>query len=203
MQGTADFHHQIAYPVFPHPDSLFEHAAAFATAIAMLHAHPSPRDLPVVRLLGGRQRLPARLLRGLKDLDALQCEPLQASVLQPWTARRQRRRRRIRHALVVDAARRGLTQEHEAQRGLDQQEVFAPRPFFLAAIPRLLCSRVCGTRDGSLGAVMTKRGSTAGVGACTASDGATTAGRSASVPPRWWRKASPLRQGASPTVRQA
>jgi hypothetical protein len=64
----------------------------------------------------------------------------------------------------VDAARHGLTEAHDAQRGIDQQEVLQPMPFVLAALTRLLCSRVCGARDGSLGAVMTKRGATAGVG---------------------------------------
>lgn len=203
MQGTADFHHHVAHPVFPHPDGLFEHAAAFDTAMDMFDAYPSPCHRAVVRLLFGGQLVPAWFLGWLKDLHALQREPLQAQVLQQLTPRRQRIRRRIRHTCVVDAARSGLAQEHDAQRGIDQQEVLQPRPFFLAALPRLLCSRVCGARDGALGAVMTQRGATAGVGACTASDGANTEGQSATSLPREWRKASRPRQGASPKVRKA
>jgi hypothetical protein len=200
MQGTADFHYHIAHPVFPHPDGLFEHTAAFDTALDMFDAHPSPRNRPVVCLLFGRQRFPTWLFCGLENLHTLQSEPLKAEVLQPLTPCRQRVRRHIGHALVVDAARRGLTEEHDAQCGIDQQEVFQPMPLFLAAITRFLFSRVCGARDGSLGAVVTQRGGTAGVGGCTASDDAE--GRSASVPPRCWRKASTLRQGASPKVRK-
>jgi hypothetical protein len=165
MQSTADFHHHVAHPGFPHPDGLFEHAAALHTTINMFDAHSAPRDLSVVRFLCGRQLFPARLLRGLEDLHALQRDPLKAQILQQLTPRWQRIWRRVGHALVMDAARSGLTQEHDTQRGIDQQEVFQHMPFFLAAITRFLFSRVCGARDGSLGAVMTKRGTAADVGA--------------------------------------
>src|SRR5262245_49258282 len=119
------------------------------------------------------------------------------------TPRRQRVRRPIGQALIVDTAWRGLTEDHDAHRRIDQQKVFQHMPLFLAAITRFLFSRVCGARDGSLGAVMTKRGTTAGVAASSASDGATAEGASASGSPREWRKASSVRQGASPMVRMA
>ena len=120
MQGTADFHHHIAYPLLPHPDGLFQHATAFDAAIDMFDAHPTPRDLPIVRLLGGRQRVPARFLRRLEDRDAVPRAPVKAQVLQPLALRRQRIRRGIGQALVVDAARHRLTEEHDAQCGIDQ-----------------------------------------------------------------------------------
>src|SRR5262249_14006848 len=44
MQCTANFHHHIAYPLFPHPDGLFERATTFDTAIDMCDAHPSARQ---------------------------------------------------------------------------------------------------------------------------------------------------------------
>jgi len=118
------------------------------------------------------------------------------------TPRRQRIRRRVRNALVVDAARVGITQEQNAQRRVDEQDVFQHVPLFLAAIARFLFSRVCGARDGSLGAVMTKRGGAAGGRAWAASDAANANGRGGNAPPSRWRKASTLRQGASPTVRR-
>src|SRR5262249_6661343 len=203
MQCTANFHHHVTYPVFPHPDGLFERATTFDTAIDMFDAHPSARDLPVVRLLFWGQLVPARLLRGLEDLHTLQGEPLKAQVLQQLTALRQGIRGRIGDALVVDATPMRLAQEHNAHRGVDQHQVFQHMPFFLAAITRFLFSRVRGARDGSLGAVMTKRGAAAGVAAWPASDGADSKGSSASASPRWWRKASTLRHGASPKVRKA
>src|SRR5712691_3696751 len=201
MQCTADFHHHVANPVFPHPDGLFEYAAAFDTALDMFDAHPSSSDLPVVLFLFWRQRLPTRLLRWLEDVHSLQCEPLKAQVLQQLAPSRKRIRCRIGYPFVVDASRMGLTQEHEAQCGIAQQEVFQHMPLFLAAITRLLFRRVCGARDGSLGAVMTQRGAAAAGAAWTVSDGADAKGRSTHSPSRGWRTASTLRQGASPKVR--
>ena len=43
MRGIADFHHHVAHPVFPHPDRLFEHAAAFDTGVEMFNT-----DYPVL-----------------------------------------------------------------------------------------------------------------------------------------------------------
>ena len=202
MQGTADFHHHIAHPVFPPPDGLFEHTAAFDTAIDLFDTHPSPRKRAVIRFLFCGQLVPARLLRGLEDVHALQREPLKAHVSQQLTPSRKRIQGRIGHALVVDAARRGLTQEHDTQRGVDQQEIFQPMPLFLPAIARLLFRRIVGARDGSFGAVMTKGGMASGVAAGTASDRADASGTGGNASPGHWRKASILRQGASPKVRK-
>ena len=198
MQGTADFHHHIAHPVFPPPDGLFKHTAAFDPALDMFDPYPSPSTLPVVRFLFWRQLSPARLLRGLDALPALQRARLKAHVLQQRASGRQRRRCRVGDALVVDASRLGLPQEQEAQRGVEQQEGVQHRALFLPARARFLCRRIVGARDGSFGAVMTKRGA-----AWTASDGAADAkGTGGPSPPRCWRKASTLRQGASPKVRK-
>ena len=43
-----------------------------------------------------------------------------------------------------------LTQEQNPPGGIEQQDVFDHVPLFLAAITRLLFSRVVGARDGSL-----------------------------------------------------
>ena len=192
MQSTADFHHHVAHPVFPHAHGLFQHATTFDTAIDMFDAYPTPRDLPVIRLLLWRQRLAAWLLRRLEELHALQRASLQPQILQELTPRWQWIRGRISQTLVMDAARSGLTQEDDAQRGIDQQQIFQHMPLCLAAITRLLFSRVCGARDGSLGAIMTKRGTAAGA------DGI----GSPPSPSRWWRRLSRLRHGASPKVRK-
>src|SRR5438128_3631445 len=198
MQGTADFHHHVAHPLFPHPDGLFEHAAAFDTAMYIFNAHPSPRYLAIARFLLLGQLLPARLLRRLEDVHALQREGLKTRVLQQVTPSRQRIRCRVGDALVVDASRMGLTQKQDAQRGVDQQEVFQHVALFLAAIARFLWSWSLGARDGALGTVMTKRG--AGAGGSSASEDASNRG-GASTPKRW-RKASTVRQGASPKARR-
>src|SRR5262249_18989633 len=122
--------------------------------------------------------------------------------LQEMTPRWQGIRGRISQTLVMDAARSRLTQEDDAQRGIDQQQIFQHMPLCLAAITRFLFSRVCGARDGSLGAIMTKRGAAAGVVAWMLAEGANGIGRSSPAPSRWWRKVSMLRHGASPKVRK-
>jgi len=162
MQSTADFHHHVAHPFFPHPDRLFEHAAAFDTAVDLFDAHPSPRYRSIVLFLLRGQLLAARLLRRLEDVHALQRERLKALILQEVTPRRKRIWRRGRSALVMDTARMGLTQEKNGQRSVHQQKVFQHVPLFLAARARVLFRRVGGTRNGSLGAVMTKRGAAVG-----------------------------------------
>lgn len=202
MQGTADFHHHVTYPLFPHPDGLFEHAAALDTAIDLFAAHPSPRDLAMARFLLRCQLLPARFLRRLEDVHTLQGEGLKTRVLQQGTPSRQRRRCRVGDALVVDASRMGLTQKQDAPRGVDQQEVFQPVALFLAARARLLWSGSLGARDGALGAVRTKRGAAAGVSSDSEDANAEDASdRGGTSTPSRWRKASPVRQGASPKVR--
>ncbi len=203
MQGTADVHPHVAHPLFPHPDGLFAHAAAFDTALDMFDAHPSPRYLAIARFLLRCQLLPARLLRRLEDVHALQGEGLKTRVLQQVTPRRQRIRCRVGDALVVDASRMGLTQKQDAQRGVDQQEVFQHVALFLAALARLLWSWILGARDGALGAVMTKRGAAAGVSSDSEDTNSEDASdRGGTSTPSRWRKASTVRQGASPKVRR-
>src|SRR5713101_4341963 len=98
MQSTADFHHHVARAFFPYPDRLFEHAAAFDTAVDMFDAHPSPRYLSIFLFLLRGQLLAARLLRRLEDVHALQRERLKALILQEVTPRRKRIWRRVRSA---------------------------------------------------------------------------------------------------------
>ena len=78
MECTADFHHHVAYPGFPYPNGLFEHAAAFDAAVDMFDAYAPSRDLPITRFLGAREPFPPWLLHRLNDLYAVQRERLKA-----------------------------------------------------------------------------------------------------------------------------
>jgi hypothetical protein len=201
MQRTADFHHHVANPRFPHPDGFFEHTAAFDTAVDMFDAYTPPRELPIPCFLRPRQLMSAGLLHGLDDVYTVPRERLKAQILQQLTPRWQRIRRGVGDAFVMDTARMRVTQEEDAQRRVDQQQVFQHVPLFLAAIISFLFGRVVGTRDGSLGAVMTKRGATEEGAARTSSAGDASSGPDDSSTPRRARKAATLRQGASPKVR--
>jgi hypothetical protein len=202
MQRTADFHHHVAYAGFPHSDRLFEHTAAFDAAVDMLDAYAPPSQLPIPRFLGPRQLVPTRLLHGLEDVHAVQRECLKARILQQLTPCRQRIGCGIGDTFVMDTARLCLAQEEDAQGAIDQEQVFQHVPLFLAAITRFLFSRVVGARDGSLGAVMTKRGATGGGVLCPASAGDMSSDKEGTSTPRRVCTASTLREGASPMVRR-
>jgi hypothetical protein len=184
MQRTADFHHHVANPSFPHADRRFAHAAAFDTAVDLFNAHAPPRALPIPRFLGPRQRMPTGLRRGLDDVHAVQREGLKARILQQLTPRRQRIGCGIGEALVMDTTRRRLAPEEDAPGLIEQEKVFQHVPLFLAAITRFLCRRVVGAWDGSLGAVVTQRGATGGGAPCPASAGDGSKGRDGTSTPR-------------------
>ena len=203
MQRTADFHHHVANAGFPHSDRLFEHSAAFDAAVDMLDAYAPPSKLPIPHFLCPRQLVPTRLLRGLEDVHAVQRAGLKARILQQLTSRRQRIGCGIGEAFVMDTTRMRLAQEEDAQGAIDQEKVFQHVPLFLAAITCFLFRRVVGARDGSLGAVMTKRGATGGGVLCPASAGELSSDKDGTSTPRRACKASTLREGASPIVRRA
>src|SRR4029450_12737628 len=177
MQRTADLHHHVANAVFPQPDGLFEHTAAFDAAIDMVDAHAPPRALPTPRLTGPRRLMPARLLRRSDAVLPVQRECLKAQISQQLAPCRQWIGRGIGDALIMDTARMRLTEKQNAQGPIDQQEVFEHVPPFLAAIASFLFSRVVGARDGALGAIMTKRGAAGGGAVRPASVRAGSSGR--------------------------
>ncbi len=162
MQRTADFHHRVANPGFPQPAGLLAQAAAYDAAVALFDAHAPPRHLPMARFPGSRQRSSTWLLPRLHALHAVQRARLTAQVLHQLTPGRQGIGRGVGGALVLPTARMRVTPEQDTQGGIDQQDMFEPRPLLLAAITRLLFSRGVGARDGALGALMTTRGATGG-----------------------------------------
>jgi hypothetical protein len=202
MQRTAAFHHHGANPVFPQPARLFEPTAALDAALDLCDAHPSPSTLPLARVLGACPRFPRRLLRRLEEVHPRPRARVKPQVLEPRTPRWQRRGRGVGAARVMDPAWRRRTQAEEAPGPIDQEAVWQHGTRLLAAIARLLCSRLMGARDGALGAVMTNRGAAGGVAAWTASAGEASTGWGGPSPSRRARQASTRRQGASPQGRR-
>src|SRR5215510_2551742 len=86
VQGTADGHHQITDACFPQADAVFHDAAAFDTAVDMLHPYPTSMQGPLGPLLLSCQLLAARFLGGHEDLDRGQREGQAAQLLQQPTA---------------------------------------------------------------------------------------------------------------------
>src|SRR5262244_1999223 len=68
VQGTTEFHHQIADALLPQTDPVFDDAAALDAAVDVLDAEPPLIEDLVGQLLLQRQLCPAGLLRRHEDL---------------------------------------------------------------------------------------------------------------------------------------
>jgi len=109
----------------------------------------------------------------------------------------------------MGAAAVGVAQEEDAEEGIDQQDIFDRVVSFLAALTRLLFTRVVGADDAPFGPVMGTRGEagtaagmgTTGVG--SSASGVTTVAAAASETPRRWARAARERAGASPRAHSA
>src|SRR5712691_3173794 len=88
MQGTTEFHDQIADTLCPQTDPVFDDATALDTTVDMLNAEPALVQGLVGELLLPRELLATGFLRRHKDLDLGQREGQKAQILQQPTARR-------------------------------------------------------------------------------------------------------------------
>src|SRR5438876_7145790 len=72
MQGTTEFHHEIADAVLPQPDPVFDDTAALDAAVDMLDPQPTLVQRLVRQLLFQRQLSAAGFLRRHEDRDLRQ-----------------------------------------------------------------------------------------------------------------------------------
>ena len=189
MQGTADFHDQIADTDLPKAAGVVDDATALDTAVDMLDAHATARDASIRGLLRASEFASPGLARWHDDLDMVERKGQEAKILEQPATRRQWVRGRIRNPLVVGAAGIGVTEKEDRERRVDQQHIFHRVAFFLAAIIARLLSRVLGAPDAAFGAIVPKRGERgAAVGESDGVDdlsgGTTRAAASTSATPR-------------------
>jgi hypothetical protein len=209
VQGTAQFHHQIADPVFPQTDAVFHNTTALDATVDMLDAEPAMVQGLVGEFFLQRQLLAPRFLGRHEDLDLRQCERQETQILQEPTPCGQGIRRRVGNGLVMDATAIGVAEEKDDEQRIDQQDIFDRMVLFLAAITVRLFNRVLGADDAPFGAVMGKRGDAgaaagpATTGADSSSSGVTTVAASASETPSRCARAVRERAGASPRARSA
>jgi hypothetical protein len=210
MQGTTDFHEQIADARLPQATGVVDDAAALDAAVDMLDAHAATREASIRGFLRAREGPPPRLLRRHDDRDVVEGERQEAQILEQPAARGQRVRGGISDALIVGTARIGLTEREDRECRIEQQDIFDGVALFLAAITARLLSRILGAFDAPLGPIVAKRGEEgAGAGAAVGrsadgsapSIGATMAAASASATPRRCASSVTDRVGASPSVR--
>ena len=82
MQGTADFHHDIADALLPQPDPVFDDATALDTAVDMLDPQSTVMQGLVGPLLRPGEFLAAGFLRRHEDLHLGKRERQEAEILQ-------------------------------------------------------------------------------------------------------------------------
>jgi hypothetical protein len=202
MQRTADFHEQIADACLPKAASLVDNTAALDAAVDVLDAHATAGDAPIRRFLHTREVPPPRLPGRHDDVNPVERKRQEAQILEQSAARGQGIRCSIGNPLIMGAPRLGGTEKEDRQWSIDQQHVFYRVAFFLAAITARLLSRILGTLDAPLGAIMAKRGEAGGsAGIGDPSVGTTRAAASASATPRRIASSVKERVGASPRVR--
>ena len=205
MQGTAEFHHEIADAVLPQPDPVFDDAAALHAAVDMLDPQSTVVQGLVGQLLLHRQLLTTGFLGGHEDLDLGQRERQEAQVLQQPTPGGQGIWRRVGHGLVMDATAIGVAEEKDEEQRIDQEDIFDRVVLFLPALTVRLCSRVLEADDAPFRPVMGKRGDAGAtaMGAGSSASDVTTGAASASATSSRCARAARERVGAAPRVRSA
>ena len=212
MQGTADFHHQIAHTGFPQSVCVLANATVLDTAVDVLDANPTPRDPSIGGFLPAREGPASGLLGGHDDLDLIERERQEPEILEQPAARGQGIGRGVCNPLVVGASPIGVAQEEDREPGIDQQHIFHRVAFFLTALTARLLSRILGALDAPFGPVMPTRGEGAsGVGVAAggltgdtgSASGTTRGATAASATPRRCANSATERAGASPMARSA
>jgi hypothetical protein len=124
VQGTTEFHYQIAETRLPQADPVFHNAAALDTAIDMLNAQPTLVERLVGPLLLSGQLLTAWLLRRHQDLHLREREGQEAQILQQPTPNRERVGGGLRDAQIMDTAAVGVAQKEDDEESIDEQDIF-------------------------------------------------------------------------------
>ena len=113
MQGTAEFHHEIADALLPQADPVFDDATALDTAVDMLDPQPTVVQGLVGPLLLQCQLLAAGFLGRHEDLHLGERERQEAQILQQPAPGGQGIRRRVGNPLVMDAAAIGVAEKED------------------------------------------------------------------------------------------
>ena len=124
MQGTAEFHHQIADTLLPQADPVLHNTAALHTAVDMFDPEPA-----LVERLVGPFLLPCQLLAAWslgrhEDRHLGERERQEPEILQEPASRRQGIRRGVHNGLIMGAAAVRVTEKKDENQGIDEQNIF-------------------------------------------------------------------------------
>ena len=113
MQGTAEFHHQIADAFLPQADPVFHDATTLHTAVDMLNPQSAVVERLVGQLLLQGQLRTAWLLRRHEDLHLRERERQEAQILQQPTPSREWVGGGLSDAQIMDTAAVGVAQKED------------------------------------------------------------------------------------------
>jgi hypothetical protein len=136
VQGTAELHHPITDALLPQAAPVLHDAAALDTAVDMRDPQPTLGQRLVGPWLFPGQLLAVWLLGRHEDRHPRQRQGQEAQILSQSAPRKQGRRRRVRHGLLMGAAAIRVAQEEDEKQRVDQQDIFDSVVLFLAALTR-------------------------------------------------------------------
>ena len=115
VQGTTEFHHEIADARLPQADPVFDDAAALDAAVDMLDPEPPLVERLVGQVLLQGQRPTAGLLRRHEDLHVGERERQEAEILQQPTPGWERGGGGLSDAQIMGAAAVGVAQKEDME----------------------------------------------------------------------------------------
>jgi hypothetical protein len=166
MQTTARFHDGIANSILQEADFVFHDSIAFHSTNGVFNADTDGGDSTIGRFLRRGEFPPRRSLLGLDNRDASQDESLEAHILIEITSGRQAIALQISQAFIVCLPFVGGTQEANLTGLINYEEVFDRVALLLTTVILLLLLGISWAMDGSLSAIMPKRGDVASFFVC-------------------------------------
>lgn len=194
MEATGHFHHEVSTTATVKTNTILDDTQPLHSTHRVLDTHPPSGVGRVCRLLLIAQFATLRLLDRFYDLDTSNCEGQEAKVLQQDATFGQLVVGKIGDTLVRRPALVRPAEIEDRQERVHKEEVFDRVEALFAAEVALLVLLVDRARDGSLGAIVGKRG---GAG-CSAAGSPGSASGSKRL-----SSSAKLRAGASPVARSA
>lgn len=193
MKPTGHFHYEVTNTTAVQANTVLDDTQALHSANCVVYAHPASGVHLVDSLLLIGQFTAARFLDGLLDLDPINREGQKAKVLEQDAALRQLVVSEVGNALVRHSALLRTTQVEHAQERIHEKEVFDRVEALLAAVVAPLVFLVDRARDGSFGAIVSKRGGDSCSVVCSCSSASGSCSKRFINSPK-------LRAGASPSA---
>jgi hypothetical protein len=201
MQPAADFHDQSTDARLPQAASVGNHAPAFDAAGEGFNTHAATSDTPLRRFLRPWELPSSRLPGRQAALHPVERECQTAQRLEQPAAGGHGVRGGIGDALVMGAARLGVTAKEAREGRIDSPPIFHRVAFLLATLTARLLRRSLGPLEAPCGALVANRGAAGGATGVDGSwVGTTNAVAAAAATPRCCASPVTERVGASPSV---